>query len=208
MKNVKWNPDNPFIPLLATAQEVKDFVAAGGYACIESKIENVFGQRLGALKEKIRRLRAIKVGDEFTGNLLVDSILVDCRALFLENERHRRNSTLQNVYRARQMKEKADRVDELLATKVSFEKTVRDVIKAWVDQRVVHIDWLWDEEEDRIFEDVKTFLFNSETGGLLSLLDTLIEDYEFVKSTFGANAREQTDLVFEALTGGRESVGE
>jgi len=201
LKNVKWDPNNPFMPLLTTAEECRDFIDAGGVACIESKMENIFGRRLDALKEKIRLLRAISAGEEFMGNFLVDSILVDCRALFLENERFPRNSTLQNVYRARRMEEKASKVDEFLSSTVSTDKTVRDVVKAWVDRRVVHIDWLWDEEEDRILEDMRSFLFKGETGGLLERLDILIEDYELLRSSYGRNAREQINMVFAALTG-------
>lgn len=141
-------------------------------------------------------------------NLITDSILVDCRALFMENKRFLRNATLQNVYRARQMDEKATNVDKLLAIKVSTDKTFHDVVKAWVDQRVVHIDWLWDEEEDRIFEDKRAFLFCSESGGLLKLLDNLIEDYEFVRSSFGRNAREQIDMALAAMTGEPKESGE
>jgi len=99
------------------------------------------------------------------------------------------------------MDEAATRVDELLSMNTSLERTARDVIKAWVDKRVVYIDWLWDEEEERIFEDMKAFLFNSEQGGLLELLDTLIEGYEKMRSTFGRNRREQIDMVFAAMTG-------
>lgn len=201
MKNVKWDPNNPFMPLLKSAKDVKDFMAAGGLACIENKIEHVFGRRLDALKEKIRLLKSTRADEAFMGNLLVDSILVDCRALLLENERYARNATLQNVYRARRMEEKAEKVDELLAIKVSTDKTVRDVVKAWVDQRVVHIDWLWDEEEDRIFEDMKAFLFNDESVSLIKLLDILIDDYDSVRSSFGINAREQIDIVLSAMTG-------
>lgn len=200
MKNVKWDPNNPFMPLLKTSDDAKSFIAYGGVTCIESKIENVFGLRLDALKEKIRRLRAADASNVFVANLLVDSILVDCRALFLENKRYARNVTLQNVYRARRMDEEATRVDGILSMYVSPERTAHDVIKAWVDKRVVHLDWLWDEEEERIFQDIKAFLFNSERGGLLELLDTLIEDYEKMRSTFGKNTREQIDMVLAAMT--------
>jgi hypothetical protein len=184
LKNVKWDLENPFMPLLTTAKECKDFIDAGGVACIESKIEDKFGHRLDALKEKIRLLRAVSAGEEFMGNFLVDSILVDCRALFLENDRYPRNSTLQNVYLARRMEEKASKVDEFLNSTALAGKTIRDVIKAWVDRRVVHIDWLWDEEDDQILEDMRSFLFDGETGGLLKLLDILIEDYKVMRSSY------------------------
>ncbi|WP_449405790.1 hypothetical protein [Massilia phosphatilytica] len=99
------------------------------------------------------------------------------------------------------MDEAATSVNELLNMNVSPGRTARDVIKAWVDKRVVHVDWLWDEEEERILEDMKAFLFNTEGGGLLELLDKLIEDYEKMRSTFGKNSREQIEMVLSALTG-------
>jgi hypothetical protein len=164
-------------------------------------MEDLFGLRIDALKQKISLLRAVDAGEEFMGNLLVDSVLVDCRALFLEGDRYPRNSTLQNVYRARRMDARAQKVDEFLSTKMSAGKTVREVIKAWVDRRVVHIDWLWDEEEDQIFEDMRSFLFNDEKGGLLTFLDILIADYECVRLSYGRNSREQINNVLAALTG-------
>ncbi|WP_449405787.1 hypothetical protein [Massilia phosphatilytica] len=45
------------------------------------------------------------------------------------------------------MDEAATSVNELLNMNVSPGRTARDVIKALVDKRVVHVDWLWDEEE-------------------------------------------------------------
>lgn len=201
MKGVKWDPKNPFMPVLKTTDEVKSFIAAGGFACIESKIESIFGSRLDALKEKICQLRSADASDVFVMNLLVDSILVDCRALFLENKRYARNATLQNVYRARRMDDAATRVDELFSLKVSSERTARDAIKDWVDKRLVHVDWMWDEEEEKVFEEMKAFLFNSEQDGLLPLLDILIDDYEKMRSMFGRNVREQIDTCLAALTG-------
>jgi len=193
--------DNPFMPKITTAEEAKAFIAAGGVFSIESRIENAFRARLDHLKEKVRLLRAIEPGQEFMGNLLVDSILVDFRALFLESKKRKMNSTLQNVYRARRMKDKAEKVDDYLNMTVGPEKTVRLIVKAWVDQRIAHIDWISNAEETRIFEDMKAFLFDDKQGGLLKWLDTVIDDYEHATSHLGKNMREQLDIVLEAMTG-------
>lgn len=201
MKNVRWDPKNPFMPVIKTAEDARNFIAAGGIACVESKIEKTFGQRVDELKEKIRRLKTGDPEDVFLLNLLANSILVDCRALFLENKSRSRNATLQNVYLARSMHEESARVDQLLNMEAAPGKTARQVIKGWVDQRIVHIDWLWDEQEEQFFDDIKTFLLNAHGGGLLALLDELIEDYDRMRSTFGDNLREQIDQVFAALTG-------
>lgn len=192
--------NSPFTPKITTMEEAKAFFASGGVFSTESRIENAFRARLEHLKEKIRLLRATEPGQEFMGNVLVESILVDFRALFLESKNRKLNSTLQNVYLARRMKDKAEKVDEYLNMAVRPGKSVKLIVKAWVDQRIAHIDWMSNEEETRIFDDMKAFLFDDEQAGLLKWLDTVIEDYELATSHLGKNMREQLEIVVAAMT--------
>ena len=111
MKELGWNKDNPFMPDLKTVKDVKEYIAAGGIGAIEARIERAFSVRFGELKEKISRLFDIELNDPFLANLLLTSILVDTRALFLESDRQKRNATLQNVYRSRRMDDRAAAVD-------------------------------------------------------------------------------------------------
>lgn len=197
----KWQADNPFMPQLKTADEIRHHIAIGGIGAIESRIEAAFSARLKDLKEKIIRLESIEKNDLFLSNTLINSILVDCRALFFESGRLQRNATLQNVYRARRMDEKAEAVDEILNQEVIDGKSLREVIKAWVDKRIVHMDWLWDEQESAMLEDIKGLIFSEKLNGLFGILKGLVDEYEAIVGRFGKDAKEQFELTLRALTG-------
>ncbi|QEI06313.1 hypothetical protein FXN63_11080 [Pigmentiphaga aceris] len=192
---------NTFMAFLKTPEDFKRYFDAGGIGSVEARIERLFGTRLKALQRKVTILLECPADDGFTSDLLVDSILVDCRALFLEHPNQKKNATLQTVYRTRRMDEAAASVDSLFDTVVSDDQSVRQVLKAWVDKRIVHIDWLWEDEEEKMLANVKALLFGDGTVGLLEVLDRIVEEYEYVKLTFGENYRAQIDRAFELFTG-------
>ncbi len=205
MKELGWQKDNPFMPDLKTVEDVKSYLESGGMGAIEARIERAFSARFVELKEKISRLFAIEKADPFAANLLLTSILVDTRALFLESDRQKRNATLQTVYRARRMEERAEAVDAIFDEKVLQGKSMREVIKGWVDKRVVHIDWLWDDDEVLLFKQMESLIFETGMKNLLQVLLELIAEYEEVVIRFGENTQEQMDRVFRAMTGGMET---
>lgn len=202
MKEMGWNKDRPFMPVLKTAEDVRRYFDQGGIGIIEAHIERVFSARFSELKDKILRLLAIEEVDPFLANLLLTSILVDTRALFLESTRLKRNATLQTVYRARRMEERAEAVDAIFDEKVLQGKSMREVIKGWVDRRVVHIDWLWDDEEQLLFTQIEALFFETRMKSLLQVLLELIADYEEVVARFGENSQEQLNRILKAATGG------
>ncbi|MDU8458147.1 hypothetical protein [Pseudomonas syringae group sp. J254-4] len=202
MKELGWQKDNPFMPDLKTAKDVEDYIAAGGLGVIEARIERAFSARFSELKEKISRLFDIELSDPFEANLLLTSILVDTRALFLESDRQKRNATLQNVYRARRMESRAAAVDAVFDEEFFPGKSLREVIKAWVDKRVVHMDWLWDDDEVILFKRMESLIFGGGMKNLLIVLVELITEYEEVVLRFGENMREQLDLIVRSMTGG------
>lgn len=204
MKKLGWKPNSPFTPNLKTANDVREYIRAGGIGMVEARIERAFSNRLSDLKEKIFRLLDLKLDDIFVANVLLTSILVDTRALFLESGRQKRNATLQNVYRARRMDEHANAVDAVFDEKVLDEKPLRDVIKSWVDKRVVHMDYLWDDDEVIIFERMESLIFGGEMKNLLFVLLNLIAEYEDVVSMYGENAQEQLYRVMSVMTKGVE----
>lgn len=201
MKKPEWKIDNPFIPNLKTAENARHYLGAGGIGSVETRIERVFSTRFVELKDKISRLLAIEKADPFLANLLLTSILVDTRALFLESDRYKRNATLQTVYRARHMEEQAKAVDAIFDEKVLEDKSMREVIKGWVDKRVVHIDWLWDDEELLLFKQMETLFFETGIKNLLQVLLELIAEYEDMVTRFGENTQEQINLTLRAMTG-------
>lgn len=170
MKELGWKPGNPFMPDLKTANDAREYLKAGGIGVIEARIERAFSARFGDLKQKILRLTDIEPDDVFVKDVLLTSILVDTRTLFLESDRQKRNSTLQNVYRARRMEERAKSVDEVFDEKVLDGKTLREIIKSWVDKRVVHMDFLWDDDEVIHIKRIEWFIFG---GGMNNLLFVL-----------------------------------
>jgi len=109
MKELGWDEENnnPFMPKLETREDFEVFQAAGGIGAIEGRIERAFKSRIDDLKEKIFRLNEMAETDMHLKNLIITSILVDARALFLEDEKLERNATLQNVYLARRLVERA-----------------------------------------------------------------------------------------------------
>ena len=203
MKDLGWDTENqnPFMPNLKTVKDVMKFQAAGGIGAIESRIEKAFSLRLVELKDKINWLSSVAETDVRSKNLIITSILVDARALLLEHERHKRNATLQNVYLARRLDDRAAAVDTELDREVFPGKTFRQVIKLWVDKRVVHMDWMWDEDEASAFNDMERLIFNDGMNGLFGILLRFIDDYEDVVDRFGLNVREQLDRVTAAMTG-------
>ncbi|MBH3362207.1 hypothetical protein [Pseudomonas sp. URMO17WK12:I11] len=195
------------MPDLKTVEDFKRYLELGGIGAIEARIERVFSARFVELKEKILRLFAIEKADQFAANVLLTSILVDTRALFLESDRQKRNATLQTVYRARRMEERAEAVDAIFDEEVLQGKSMREVIKGWVDKRVVHIDWLWDDDEILLSKQMESLIFESGMRNLLQVLLELIAEYEEVVIRLGKDSQEQIDRVFRAMTGGMEAGG-
>lgn len=207
MKELGWSKDNPFMPDLKTVNDVRSYLNLGGFGAIEARIEQAFSARFCELKEKISRLSAIEHTDPFAANLILTSILVDTRALFLESDRQKRNATLQNVYRARRMEERAKAVDAIFDEEVFQGKSMREVIKGWVDKRVVHMDWLWNDDEVLLFSQMESLIFESGMKNLLSVLLGIIAEYEEVVFRFGKDAQEQLERVLKEMTGTMDDGG-
>ncbi|MYN18275.1 hypothetical protein GTP81_16105 [Rugamonas sp. FT107W] len=193
------------MPELKTVEDFKQYLDSGGVGAVEGRMEKAFALRLANLKGKISRLELVSGQDVELANILIDSILVDCRALFLEDDKRKRNSTLQNIYLARRMPEKAQAVDEVFDMEIVPGKKARKIIKAWVDRRVVHMDWLWGDEEVAYLENIRRIIFSGGIDETFKCLKTLIEEYERFTAQFGKDSREQIDLVLTWLTGDAEN---
>jgi len=202
MKDLGWSDENgnPFMPKLKTRADVEAFQASGGIGAIEGRIEAAFRSRFDDLKDKIVRLNEMAETDMFLKNLLITSILVDTRALLLEDEKLERNATLQNVYLARRLVERAKNVDAALDREILPGKNFREIIKCWVDKRVVRMDWMWDEDEASAYMDMDEVFFSDGIYSFTAVLLSLIEEYEGVVARLGKNAREQMELAITALT--------
>ncbi|MFU1518279.1 hypothetical protein ACM25P_07170 [Vreelandella alkaliphila] len=100
------------------------------------------------------------------------------------------------------MEERAKSVDEVFDEKVLDGKTLREIIKSWVDKRVVHMDFLWDDDEVIHIKRIEWFIFGGGMNNLLFVLLKLIAEYEEVVARFGENAQDQLHLVLSEMTGG------
>ncbi|WP_186139878.1 hypothetical protein [Burkholderia gladioli] len=194
---------SPYLPKFKTKKEALEYIENGGVAWIESRIEDSFAERLRCMKEKIDRLENLRDDDPFLGNVLVESILVDCRAMFLERKKkdpaEDKNSTLQNVYRARGEHEKAEKIDKIFEKKI-FEVTLREIIKGWVDKRIAHMDFLKKPEESELFSRASAFIFSESDSGMLTVLRAIVDEYEAFTRENGPNLRAAIDRVMELLT--------
>ncbi|WP_394209340.1 hypothetical protein [Enterovibrio calviensis] len=167
----------------------------------QDRIEEVFYEKFIKLRKKIHLVLENKLEDPLYYDVFVNSILVDCRAIFLENERYKFNSTLQNSYRARHFDEFAQGIDELFNRTTSSGKTLKEVIKSWVDQRVVHYDYLEPEQENSIFNEIEEVIDRGTIGNLFHDILIVAQEYEKVKSAYGSNTTDQFNKILEAFTG-------
>lgn len=124
---------SPYIPDLKTKEEALDFLNKGMFH-VQDRIGEVFKQKFNMMRLKIHRILDHKEPlDELSYDVYVTSILVDCRALFLESKYRKKNSTLQNFYLSRGFESLAESIDEKLVNKEINGKKLGGIIKGWVD---------------------------------------------------------------------------
>jgi len=167
----------------------------------QNRIEEVFYEKFIKLRLKIHKILENKIEDPLDYDVYVNSILIDCRAMFLENKRYLFNSTLQSTYRARNLNEYADGIDEFFERKINDNKTLKEAIKDWVDKRVAHYDYLEPEEEKAIFEATSNLLDRDVLGNLFHDILIIAKQYEEIRTQYGSNAKEQFEKTLAALTG-------
>jgi hypothetical protein len=78
-------------------------------------------------------------------------------------------------------------------------KTLNDIIKAWVDKRVVHYDYLEPTEEEIIFDNISSILDRETLNNLFNYVLVIALQYEMIKNQYGKNSGEQFDKGIEAL---------
>jgi hypothetical protein len=167
----------------------------------QNRIEKSFYEKFTKLRKKIHKIIDNKFEDPLDYDTYVNSILIDCRAIFLENTRYKFNSTLQNTYRARGLHEYADSIDDFFNQTIKNDKTLKEIIKEWVDQRLVHYDYLEENEENLIFENITSILDRNTINNLFIDILIIAQQYEEIKKVYGENAEEQFNKVIEILTG-------
>ncbi|MEW6711517.1 MAG: hypothetical protein AB1403_16970 [Candidatus Riflebacteria bacterium] len=192
--------ENIYLPELKAKDDVMKFIEKGMFFK-QNRIEELFYIRFVDLRKKIHKLLTNEILDDFDYDVYVNSILVDCRALFLENPRYRFNGTLQSTYRARNLGEYAEGIDEFFDREVVEGKSLKVVIKDWVDQRLVHIDYLEPEDEDLVYENILSIIDRETLGNIFHDILIIARQYEEIRELYGANAEEQVNRTLSWLTG-------
>ncbi|BCV52920.1 hypothetical protein [Shewanella algae] len=192
--------ENIYLPELKTKDDVIKFIEKGMFFK-QNRIEELFYIRFVSLRKKIHKLLTNEILDDFDYDIYVNSILVDCRALFLENPRYKFNGTLQSTYRARNLGEYAEGIDEFFDREVVEGKSLKVVIKDWVDQRLVHIDYLEPEDEDLVYENILSIIDRKTLRNIFHDILIIARQYEEIRELYGKNAEEQVNRTLSWLTG-------
>lgn len=195
--------ENPYIQKFKNADEVRQFIRRGGLFKKMNRIEEVFSDKLKIMNQKIHRIiSGYFKDDELSYRVYVNSILTDCRAMFLENSRCKFNSTLQSTYRARGLEILANEIDEIFNEAHNpTGKQLREIIKSWIDKRVVHYDYLESEKEKEIREDIENILDQNSINNLFEKLIIISISYENLCDELGKNSEEQLEKTLSWLTG-------
>jgi hypothetical protein len=167
----------------------------------QNRIEEVFYQKFVKLRKKIHRVLSDECADELDYDVYVNSILIDCRAIFLENPRFKFNSTLQGSYKARRLDDYAKGIDEFFDREVVDGKSLKVVIKDWVDKRLVHADYLEPEGEESVTDNILSILDRATLGNIFHDILLIANQYEEVRKLYGKNAEEQLEKTLAWMTG-------
>ncbi|WP_375320629.1 hypothetical protein [Aliivibrio logei] len=192
---------SPYIPDLKTKEEALEFFNKGMFH-VQDRIGMVFKQKFNMMRRKIHKvLDHDQPLDELSYDVYVTSILVDCRALFLESKYRKTNSTLQNFYISRGFEDLAESIDEKFVNKDIDGKKLGEIIKSWVDKRVVHVDYIDEELEVQNFDNVLSILRRDTVENIFVDLLLIAGEYEEFKQKYGHTMTEQMERFFEAMTG-------
>lgn len=155
-----------------------------------------FDEKFAKLRKKVHRVLDGNL-DEESYDIYVNSILIDCRALFIENVRYKDNCTIQNFYKATNHPEYAESIDEHFNLAVSDNSTLRDVIKSWVDKHLVHFDFIDEETEQAHFDGIASILDRRIVDNLF--INILLISKQYIE--YQAFLRQEAYAVIEAMTG-------
>ena len=168
-------------------------------------MEEVFHEKFIKLRLKIHKIIEGQYDDELMYEILVHSRLIDCRAIFLENTDYKYNTTLQNIYRNRSLNEYADGIDNYFNTIIKGNKSLKEIIRKFVNKRLAHVDYLEEKQENILEEDILTILDRNTINNIFVDILVIAIQYEEIRKYFGKNKGEQLDRIFETLTSTKQN---
>ncbi|WP_336046157.1 hypothetical protein [Solibacillus ferritrahens] len=145
-----------------------------------SEYNKIFNEKKAFLKAKIEKFKSLKPGS-FEYSCYMDLILVDVRAMLLENDRYAKNYTIQNHFRRFTEKGKqsllnkvADNIDEYLKIELIEGLSIKESIKFYVDKFLVHFDDVNSHDFDKKEEIIQS-LINNEVYNLQAIVENVLE---------------------------------
>lgn len=111
-----------------------------------SDFEKKFFNNLELLIERINKLKSLKPGtlDYWT---YYDAVLVQIRAMFIENPGRKSNHTFQNYLKKIGQDDAAGVIDDYLNTEIAEGISLKEAIKITVDKFIAHYDKINNGEE-------------------------------------------------------------
>ncbi len=111
--------------------------------------QNEISKRLIALIERIENFHLLcENSKEY--DVYFEVILVQLRAMFIENTRYKGNYTSQVYMKKLGMESEVDRINSYLDEKITDDLSIREAIKTIVDKHIVHYDYLSDKDVEKI----------------------------------------------------------
>ncbi|OVY34648.1 hypothetical protein BME69_16080 [Klebsiella quasipneumoniae subsp. quasipneumoniae] len=170
-------------------------------------IERLFNSKFISLRKKIHRFLDDdfdKKYDSLDKNVYLQSILVDCRAIFLESPWREDNATMQNIFKVRNFPGMAEKIDNAFNEKVEGDITYREIIKDIVDKRIAHYDYVDDEIENKYLERLELIINREDFKNIFILLLSLSIDYKSFLEVYGETYEEQLNQFLNFMTGESE----
>ncbi|WP_343515092.1 hypothetical protein [Klebsiella quasipneumoniae] len=186
-----------------SADEIRKLIEKDGIFFPIKNIERLFNSKFISLRKKIHRFLDDdfdKKYDSLDKNVYLQSILVDCRAMFLESPRRKDNGTMQNIFIIRNFPEMAEKIDNAFNEKIEGDITYRKIIKDIVDQRIAHYDYVDDEVENKYLEHLELIINREDFKNIFILLLSLSIDYKSFLEVYGETYEEQFNQFLNFMT--------
>lgn len=145
--------------------------------------------------------------DSFLEDMFLESILVDVRAILMENERYKKNYTMQNSFKINSLGdgsdiflEFADAIDEYVKKTVlpDGQTSFYEAVKFYTDKYIVHRDNTT-PDDDRKCAKIKSYFLDDQIFSLAYTVQAIIENAEKFEDEIILRG-------FESLTKGLDGV--
>ena len=186
-----------------SADEIRKLIEKDGIFFPIKNIERLFNSKFISLRKKIHRFLDDdfdKKYDSLDKNVYLQSILVDCRAIFLESPWREDNATMQNIFKVRNFPGMAEKIDNAFNEKVEGDITYREIIKDIVDKRIAHYDYVDDEIENKYLERLELIINREDFKNIFILLLSLSIDYKSFLEVYGETYEEQLNQFLNFMT--------